>query len=137
MHTKELMIPQFTREKSTNNCNFMEVDNALSHIQTDSHSFSTEEFSVIRFIRVCMGMNQKEFSQLCDISPIYCHELESGKRKNPSDNVLNNIAHKCGIKATTIRFFLDEQSGKSQLYKTRLIKALESIADERQNSEEE
>lgn len=89
-----------------------------------------EEFSIIRFLRQCMGMNQQEFSEMCQISAVYCHELESGKRRKPSDEIIETIAENCGIKSSTIRFFLDEQSEKSQEYKIRLIGALESIAEE-------
>lgn len=87
------------------------------------------DFSIIRFLRLCIGMNQGEFSRQLGISQVYCHELENGKAKHPSEQIVERISQLCGIKGSTVRFFLEEQSGRSQDYKEQMINTLQKIAD--------
>lgn len=93
----------------------------------------TEDFSIIRFLRTCKGMSQKDFAILCGISPIYCQGLENGKRNNPSDEVINRIAEVCGIKSSTIRFFLEKRSEEGEKCRSVLIHSLESLEQKLSN----
>lgn len=87
------------------------------------------DFSIIRFLRLCMGMNQSEFSKRLGISQVYCHELESGKSIHPSDKLIARISKLCGIRGSTVRFFLEDRSGRSKECRERMISILQEIAE--------
>lgn len=52
----------------------------------------------IRYFRKRKGLTLRELSKKTNISPIYISELENGKKKNPSEEILYKII--CGLNLT-------------------------------------
>lgn len=57
-----------------------------------------EDFSErLRSARMRAGLKAKELAVKCRISASYLSELESGKRKNPANLLLEKFASECGV----------------------------------------
>lgn len=76
-----------------------------------------------------MGLSLNEMAQKSNMSSIYYSELEKGIKAKPSDAILKKIADACGIKLDTLKFFLEDNQGKSLDYERCLLESLERLAE--------
>ena len=85
--------------------------------------------NIFKVLRLCMGLSLNEMAEVCDISAVYLNELEREKKTRPSDDVLQKIADACGLKVSTLKFFIEQQQGESLNYQKHLLESLEIYAE--------
>ena len=84
--------------------------------------------NIFRVLRSCMGISLNEMAERCGVSAVYLNELEREKKTKPSEDTLKKIADACGLKLSTLQFFIDEKQGQSLDYQLHLLSSLELYA---------
>ena len=86
----------------------------------------THNRNIFRVLRQIEGLSLKDMATKCQISAVYLAELETGKKGNPSDDIINKIADGCGITPQTIRYFLTRPQGSVDFSK-HLLASLDNL----------
>ncbi len=58
--------------------------------------------ALIKSLRMAAGMNQPELAKKVKVTTAYISALEAGKRRNPSLDVLKEIARALGVPVTEL-----------------------------------
>ena len=101
-----------------------------------TRNLEKHNYTIFRILRMCMGWNLQQMAEKCKLSAIYLNELELGKKTNPSDKVIEQIAQVCGLDTDSLKFLISRQSNISnEIYRQKMIKAIEALATEYEESE--
>lgn len=82
-------------------------------------------YTSFRLIRILTGLSVRSFAKLLNISHTYWNDLESGNRKNPSEELIKRISEVTGLSEEVIIFLTEENHPGTENAYNHILGALE------------
>lgn len=82
--------------------------------------------SAYRLLRLITGLSVNRFANRIQISSTYWNDLETGKKKNPSQEVKERVAQICGLSIKTVEYLLDEENNDCDDIYQEMIRSIDN-----------